>query len=80
MLWSYSLRREKLIQLSAKDFSQDRWGVAHLAVQRKGNKLRYLLARGCYLHLVAEYLTAADHGGEVDTPLFKESRHPSRVL
>ena len=49
-------------------------------MQRKGNKLRYLLAQVCYLHLVAEYLTAADHGGEVDTPLFKESRHPSRVL
>ena len=76
VLLYHGLRREELTKLLVKDFAQDRRGVAHLRVQGKGGKLRYLPAHPHSLRLVAEYLTAAGHGQELDSPLFRRIRAP----
>ena len=51
VLLHHALHREELTKLLVKDFGQDRRGVAHLAVQGKGGKLRYLLAHAHSLRL-----------------------------
>ena len=76
VLLYHALRREELTKLLVKDFAQDRRGVPHLRVQGKGGKLRYLPAHPHSLRLVAEYLTAAGHGQEMDAPLFRRIRSP----
>ena len=76
MLLYHALRREELTKLLVKDFGQDLRGVVHLAVQGKSGKLRYLPAHAHSLHLVAEYLTAGGHGGEMDSPLLRRIRAP----
>lgn len=76
VLLYHGLRREELTKLLVKDFNQERRGVPHLRVQGKGGKLRYLPAHPNSLRLVAEYLTAAGHGQEADSPLFRRTRAP----
>ena len=76
VLLYHALRREELTKLLVKDFGQDLRGIVHLAVQGKGGKLRYLPAHAHSLRLMAEYLTAAGHGGEMDSPLFRHIRAP----
>lgn len=76
LLLYHALRREELTKLRVKDFSQERRGVAHLCVQGKGGKLRYLPTHPNSLRLVAEYLDAAGHGQELEGPLFRRSRTP----
>ena len=76
VLLYHALRREELTKLLVKDFNQERRGVPHLRVQGKGGKLRYLPAHPHSLRLVAEYLAASGHGGELDAPLFRRIRQP----
>ena len=76
VLLYHALRREELTKLLVKDFNQERRGVPHLRVQGKGGKLRYLPAHPHSLRLVAEYLAASGHGGELDGPLFRRVRAP----
>ena len=76
LLLYHALRREELAKLLVKDFSQERRGVAHLRVQGKGGKLRYIPTHPNSLRLVAEYLAAAGHGAELDAPLFRRIRSP----
>ena len=76
VLLYHALRREELTKLLVKDFSQERRGVAHLCVQGKGGKLRYIPTHPNSLRLVAEYLEAAGHGAELDAPLFRRIRAP----
>ena len=76
VLLYHGLRREELTKLRVKDFNQERRGVPHLVVQGKGGKLRYLPAHPNSLRLVAEYLAAAGHGHETDSPLFRRIRQP----
>ena len=76
VLLYHALRREELTKLLVKDFNQERRGVPHLRVQGKGGKLRYLPAHPHSLRLVAEYLAASGHAGEVDGPLFRRIRTP----
>ena len=74
VLLYHALRREELTKLVVKDFSQERRGVPHLRVQGKGGKLRYLPTHPHSLRIVAEYLSAAGHGQELDGPLFRRVR------
>ena len=74
MLLYHALRREELTKLVVKDFSQERRGVPHLRVRGKGGKLRYLPTHPHSLRIVAEYLSAAGHGQELDGPLFRRVR------
>ena len=76
VLLYHALRREELTKLRVLDFNQERRGVPHLRVQGKGGKLRYLPAHPHSLRLVAEYLVAAGHGQEADSPLFRRIRPP----
>ena len=76
VLLYHALRREELTKLLVKDFSQERRGVAHLRVQGKGGKLRYLPAHAHSLRLVTEYLAASGHAEELDGPLFRRIRAP----
>jgi integrase/recombinase XerD len=76
LLLYHALRREELTKLLVKDFNQERRGVPHLRVQGKGAKLRYLPTHPQTLRLVAEYLDAAGHAQEPDSPLFRRIRTP----
>ena len=76
VLLYHALRREELTKLLVKDFNQERRGVAHLRVQGKGAKLRYIPTHPNTLRLVDEYLRAAGHGQELDGPLFRSVRGP----
>lgn len=75
VLLYHALRREELTKLLVKDFNQERRGVAHLRVQGKGAKLRYVPAHSHSLRLITEYLDAAGHGQELDGPLFRPIRN-----
>ena len=77
MLLYHALRREELTKLLVKDFNQERRGVAHLRVQGKGAKLRYIPTHPNTLRLVDEYLQAAGHGQELSGPLFRSVRGPT---
>ena len=71
-----ALRREELTKLLVKDFNHERRGVAHLRVQGKGGKLRYIPTHSNTLRLVSEYLDIAGHGQDLDGPLFRPMVNP----
>ena len=75
VLLYHALRREELAKLLVKDFNQERRGVAHLRVQGKGAKLRYIPTHPNSLRLVGEYLQMAGHGLNLDGPLFRPVRN-----
>jgi integrase/recombinase XerD len=70
----HALRREELVTLKVKDI-QERRGIKHFRVHGKGAKIRYVPAFAGTLELVADYLDAADHGGDQDGPLFRPIRN-----
>ena len=76
VLLYHALRREELTKLLVKDFNQERRGIAHLRVQGKGGKLRYIPAHAHSLRLVTEYLEAAGHGQDMEGPLFRPIVNP----
>lgn len=67
----HGLRREELTKLKVKDYCQARRGVAHLRVQGKGGKMRFVPTHPGTLTLIEEYLEAAGHGQDTDAPLFR---------
>ena len=67
----HGLRREELTKLKVKDYCQSRRGVAHLRVQGKGGKMRFVPTHPGTLTLIEEYLQAAGHGLDADAPLFR---------
>ena len=67
----HGLRREELTKLKVKDYCQTRRGVAHLRVQGKGGKMRFVPTHPGTLTLIEEYLEAAGHGQDTDAPLFR---------
>lgn len=76
VLLYHALRREELTKLLVKDFNQERQGIAHLRVQGKGAKLRYIPTHAHSLRLVTDYLEAAGHGQDADGPLFRPIVNP----
>jgi integrase/recombinase XerD len=66
----HAIRREELCALKVGDIQQ-REGVTHLRIEGKGEKVRYLPASPAALRLIAEYLKAAGHGGDLHGPLFR---------
>ena len=76
VLLYHALRREELTKLLVKDFNQERRGIAHLRVQGKGGKLRYIPTHAHSLRLVTDYLEAAGHGQDMDGPLFRPIINP----
>lgn len=67
----HGIRREELARLKVKDYNQMRRGVAHLRIQGKGGKMRFIPTHPGTLTLIEEYLEAAGHGQTADAPLFR---------
>jgi site-specific recombinase XerD len=67
----HGIRREELAKLKVKDYNQMRRGVAHLRIQGKGGKMRFIPTHPGTLTLIEEYLQAAGHGQDPDAPLFR---------
>jgi integrase/recombinase XerD len=66
----HAIRREELCALKVGDIQQ-REGVPHLRVEGKGDKVRYLPAAPDALRLIAVYLEASGHAGDLHEPLFR---------
>jgi site-specific recombinase XerD len=66
----HAIRREELCALKVGDMQQ-REGVPHLRVAGKGDKVRHLPAAPAALRLIAVYLGAAGHAGDLHGPLFR---------
>jgi site-specific recombinase XerD len=66
----HAIRRAELCDLRVKDYGE-REGIKHLTVHGKGGKIRYIPAHPRAVRLVEEYLNAAGHRGEADSPLFR---------
>lgn len=75
VLLFHALRREELTKLKVKDFNQMRTGVAHLLVQGKGGKTRYVPTHPATLGHITEYLVKAGHGEDLEGPLFRPVRN-----
>ena len=73
----HALRREELCKLRVKDFKHERRGVAHLTIQGKGGKTRYVLLHPAASGLIGDYLEAAGHGADDGGALFRPIRNPS---
>jgi integrase/recombinase XerD len=74
VLLFHALRREELTKLQVKDFNLMRSGVAHLRVQGKGGKTRYVPTHPATLGHITEYLAKAGHLEDLDGPLFRPIR------
>jgi len=66
----HAVRRAELCDLRVKDYS-DREGIKHLTVHGKGGKIRFIPAHPRAVRLVEEYLEAAGHRHESESPLFR---------
>ena len=78
VLLFHGLRRDELCKLRLKD-RQTREGVPHLAVQGKGDKLRYVALHPLAARMIDEYLEEAPIEEERDTPLFRPTRINDRA-
>ena len=70
----HGLRRAELCALVVGD-RQQRRGAAHLRIQGKGNKIRYLPARPEAIQRIDDYLLEAGHGGDLKGALFRPLRN-----
>jgi len=70
----HGLRRAELCSLTVGD-RQQRKGAAHLRIQGKGNKIRYLPARPEAIQRIEDYLLAAGHAGDLKGALFRPLRN-----
>jgi len=70
----HGLRRGELCALTVGD-RQQRRGAAHLRIQGKGSKIRYLPARPEAIQRIDEYLLDAGHGGDLKGALFRPLRN-----
>ena len=71
----HGLRRAELCALTVGD-RQQRKGAAHLRIQGKGNKIRYLPARPEAIQRIDDYLLEAGHGSDLKGALFRPIRNP----
>ncbi|TWT44931.1 Tyrosine recombinase XerD [Phycisphaerae bacterium RAS1] len=81
VLLYHGLRRDELCKLRVRDL-QERRGVKCLRVHGKGRhgaKIRYVEAHPAALERIAEYLTLAGHGEDMDGPLFRPMRNRGNV-
>ena len=73
VLLYHALRRDELCKLKVKDVTNRR-GVPHLRVTGKGQKkkkIRFVVLNAHGQRLISEYLDAADHGEDLEGPLFR---------
>jgi site-specific recombinase XerD len=70
----HGLRRAELCQLKIKDLQQ-REGVAHLRVEGKRDKIRFIPAAPVALRLIGEYLIVSGHIEDLHGPLFRPVRN-----
>lgn len=66
----HAVRRAEICDLRVKDYG-DREGIKHLTIHGKGGKIRFIPAHARAVRLVEDYLDAAGHRSEPDTPLFR---------
>ena len=71
----HALRRHELCKLRVKDARHVRRGVAHLPVQGKGEKTRYVPLHPGTAALIHDYLEAAGHGADDAGALFRPLRN-----
>jgi site-specific recombinase XerD len=69
----HGLRPAELYQLKIKDLQQ-REGVAHLRVEGKRDKIRFIPAAPVALRLIGEYLIVSEHIEDLHGPLFRPVR------
>ncbi len=74
-LLCHALRRDEPCRPKVKDFRNERHGVAHLKVSRKGGKTRYMPLHPAASGLVLDYLEAAGHLTEDGGALFRGVHH-----
>ena len=70
VLLYHGIRREELCKLKVGDI-QSRQGVWHLRIEGKREKIRYIPLAIAAQRLITAYLAAAEHGDEIDGPLFR---------
>jgi site-specific recombinase XerD len=70
----HGLRRAELCSLNVGD-RQQRQGVAHLRIQGKGSKIRYLPAHPEAIRRIEDYLAEAGHGWDLKGALFRPLRN-----
>jgi site-specific recombinase XerD len=75
VLLFHALRREELTKLRVKDFNLMRSGVAHLRIQGKGGKTRYVPTHPATLERITAYLAKAGWVGDVNGALFRPIRN-----
>lgn len=75
----HGLRRAELCSLKVGDLQQ-RKGIAHLRIQGKGNKIRYVPARPEAIQRIKDYLMVAGHGGDLKGALFRPLRNRTTGL
>lgn len=66
----HAVRRAELCDLRVKDYGE-REGIKQLTIHGKGGKIRYIPAHPRAVRLLEEYLAAAGHRRETDSPLFR---------
>ncbi len=71
----HALRRDELCKLRVKDSRHVRRGVAHLPVQGKGEKTRYVPLHPGTAALIHDYLQEAGHGADETGALFRPLRN-----
>lgn len=71
----HALRREELCKLKVKDFKHERRGVAHLKVQGKGGRTRYVPLHPAASGFVLDYLETAGHRDDDAGALFRPIRN-----
>lgn len=75
VLLFHALRREELTKLRVKDFNLMRSGVAHLRIQGKGGKTRYVPTHPATLVNITEYLEKSALKEDSDGALFRPMRN-----
>ena len=75
VLLFHALRREELTKLRVKDFNLMRSGVAHLRIQGKGGKTRYVPTHHATLVNITEYLEKSARKEDSDGALFRPMRN-----
>jgi site-specific recombinase XerD len=75
VLLYHAIRREELTKLRVKDCNQLRSGIAHLRIQGKGGKTRYIPAHPASLAAITAYLERAGHGQDTEGALFRPVRN-----
>jgi integrase/recombinase XerD len=66
----HGVRRAELCALTVRDY-QRREGVMHLRIAGKGDKVRYVPVATNTQRLIQCYLEIAQHGGDLEGPLFQ---------